>query len=122
MDTMARVVLGRCVHDPTAVRVYDIMRGGFLWSDEMPPCFPLDPFELMGVLAPVIAYRASLTSGAPDSRHEVDWNALRVAVPSWPGFRQERIRGSIEGDLRAWKLWEDRSFFELEDEPGPDGI
>ena len=114
MDIAATAILRRCVHDHGAVRRYDLLRGGFLWSDELPVCAASELNSVIAILAPVIAYRASLTLGQPHSRYEADWNALQAAGPSWPGFRHERIFGSVERDLRAAKLREARCIANLE--------
>ena len=117
MDTStAKRILGACEYDPAADRTYDIMRGAFLWEDELPPRSSKDFPRAIFILARVIAYRASLTLGQPNPEYESEWAELREAVPSWPGFRQERIFGSVERDLRAAKLREDRCLARLEEE------
>ena len=35
MDTLTKAAIEGCLYDPTASRFYDIMRGGFLWTDEL---------------------------------------------------------------------------------------
>jgi hypothetical protein len=123
MDPLVASLLGQCLYDPDAERIYDIMRGGFLWSDEFPACSTHDEFLLvLDVLAPVIAHRASLTLGEPDPTREDSWNALQTAVPSWPGFRLDRIYGRPERDLRAAKIREDRCLAALDrDDDTSDG-
>ena len=44
-----------------------------------------------------------------------------TAVPSWPGFRPERIF-EPERDLRAVKLKEERFFARLDKDPGPETV
>ena len=105
-------ILGDCSYDPSAPRSYDIMRGGFVWDDELPSA----NIGAILLLSEVIAYRASLTLGQPDSEHEAAWNELSMILPSWPGFRHVRIYGQVERDLRAVKLREDRCLAKLEKE------
>ena len=121
IDIAATAILRRCLHDPSAVRRYDLLRGGFLWSDELPECAAGELESVIAMLAPVIAYRASLTLRQPDSRYEADWDALQAAVPSWPGFRPERIFGSPERDLRGAKLREARCIADVEKPSISDG-
>lgn len=117
MDTKAaKRVLGACRYDPAAGRSYDILRGGFVWNDELPPYDSADHLAGIFILARVIAYRASLTLARPNSKYESEWTELRAALPSWPGFRQERIHGQVERDLRAAKLREDRCLVRFEGE------
>jgi hypothetical protein len=46
---------------------------------------------------------------------------LQAALPSWPGFRDERVFGSVERDLKAVKLKEDRCFERREKELDENG-
>ena len=109
-------ILGDRAFNPEARRFYDCFRGGFMWDDEFPERGK-DDFRLaIPILAHVIAYRASLTLGEPALRWESAWHELRAILPSWPGFREERICGAVERDLRAAKLREDRCFARLERE------
>lgn len=110
----AKRILGECRYDPAADRSYDVLRGGFVWDDEVPPQDSEDYFRAIIILAPAIAYRASVTLGQPVRKHESEWRQLRKAVPSWPGFRQERIFGNVERALRAAKLWEERCLARVE--------
>jgi hypothetical protein len=105
-------VLRSCIYDENATRSYDIMRGGFIWSDEFPNNGK-DHDMLMssiGLLVEIIAYRASLTAGKSRIEFEEEWNTLKIACPSWPGFREERIYGKIERDYKAVEKKEERCF------------
>ena len=112
----ARRILADCRYDPGAGRLYDIMRGGFVWKDELPPPGSRHHLVAFPTLARVIAYRASLTLGRPIADYEADWKTLQAVVPSWPGFREDRIHGAVERDLRAAKLKEERCLAEFESE------
>jgi hypothetical protein len=115
----AQHILKDCVHDPNALRHYDLMRGGFVWSDEMPSEARLAAILL---LAKVIAYRASLTLGKPRQEFEGEWNDLKEAVPTWPGFREERISDNlVKRDLMAEDKKTDRCIARLEKKLKKDG-
>lgn len=105
-------VLNGCVYDENATRSYDIMRGGFIWSDELPGSKKNQKMFVRGIflLAKVIAYRASLTARNPRNEFEEEWSTLKSVYPSWPGFREERIYGQIERDYEAVKKKEERCF------------
>ena len=110
----AKKVLGACQYDPDARRSYDMLRGAFVWQDEFPPPSSLDCGLAIVTLAPVIAYRGSLTLGSPQPKLGESWRALREALPFWPGFRPERIHGQVERALKAAKLREARFFEKME--------
>lgn len=108
-------VLKDCEFFEGAERRYDVMRGGFVWSDEMPSRGSGLKENIMAihVLARVIAYRASLTTGSPNEECRVEWEELRRILPNWPGFREERIYGQVKRDLKAVKLKEEKCLKDL---------
>lgn len=85
-----------------AERTFELLSGGFIWSDER-----LDDVAHICIEAGswafryVIAYRASLICGAPRSELAEPWNQLRIACPDWPGFRPERNAPSLKEELEA---------------------
>ena len=85
-------VLSDCSCDEDAKRYYDVLRGGFVWTDELPGRERRS--EFLGAtfqLADVIAYRASLSLGQEaNEKWTQAWNQLKEILPNWPGFRQER--------------------------------
>ena len=103
-------------YDPRAKRYYDIMRGGFVWTDELPdPDTDGEAFvEALTFLYRAIAYRASISLGAPDVELEVGWRKVEQELPNWPGFRKERRLGQVQRDLKAVKLREERCLRKLE--------
>ena len=112
-------LLAACEHDAAAACQYDAMAGGLVWSDEVPsPGDHASNLRASVHLRPVIAYRASLTIGEPRVELEGDWNELRQLLPSWPGFREERIHGPAERLLKIHKYKEakllDRALGELD--------
>ncbi len=117
MDTgLVQRMLAECAYDPNATRVYEILRGGFLWSDELPDRESDDFIPALLQMAKVIAHRSDLTLGEPKARYQAEWDALQEAVPDWPGFRDERIYGSVERDLKEVKICEERCLRDLENE------
>ena len=114
----AKKILANCVYNPAARHRYDILRGGFVWEDEAPEIDSDNFRKVIPILAPVIAYRASLTLGQPRSELQSYWEELQAILPSWPGFREERVFGSVERDLKAVKLKENRCYRKLEKELG----
>ena len=111
-------ILRHCHYTEHASHVYDILRGGFIWEDE----FPNEKSDLRGflqsiaLLSKVIAYRASLTLGEPNPAYENEWNTLKRLLPSWPGFREERIYGTIERELRLIRKQEKKCLQRREEE------
>jgi|GEM_PF-5853071 len=84
------------------------MRGGFIWEDEFPTRESGNFLRAILLLSRVVAYRASLTLEDPNATYESDWCQLEDAVPSWPGFRKERIHGQVARDLKAALLRQGR--------------
>lgn len=87
-------------YDLGAVRSYEMMSGGFIWSDELPPS---DRYSEARdgdyALRFLFGYRASLIRGRPDESLRPVWDAVLAACPSWPGFRPERCSGSLAPEL-----------------------
>ena len=86
-----------------ASRRYEIMSGGFHWSDE----------RLLGDTALicmeqgcwafryVMGYRASLIRGNPREELRAPWDQLLRECPDWPGFRPERSSPDLLRELQA---------------------
>jgi len=100
-------LLKKCRFDPEAASTYDVMAGGLVWNDEAPSSEGCGGALRAGLyLRNVIAYRASLSLEAPRKEFENDWNELKKEVPTWPGFRDERIYGHAQRLLRVHKYKE----------------
>lgn len=112
----AQVILKNCTYAIDAKYHYDVMRGGFIWDDELPSrdkeCTGF--FQGILLISKVIAYRASLTLGEPIEEYEQEWLDLQAVVPNWPGFREERIYGRIERELRVVKRKEEKCFEDID--------
>ena len=85
---------------PDATRRYEIMSGGFHWSDER----LLDVARICVESANwsfryVMGYRASLIRTAPRNELREPWDQLRIECPNWPGFRTERCAPSLAQEL-----------------------
>ena len=113
----AKEILSGLIYDPNAKRSYDLMRGGFIWSDELPSRDNDYESYLKSIflLANVIAYRASLTLGKPREKLKQSWDQLKQEVPDWPGFNIERITGINIRDLKAVKLKEEKCLNSLDE-------
>ncbi len=74
-----------------AKRFFDLMSGGFVWSDEK--IYGLTENEL-GCLRAIFRYRTSLIVKEPDHRFEELWKDLKLKCPSWIGFDIERCSAS----------------------------
>lgn len=109
--------LEKCRYMSDATASYDIMAGGLIWSDEIPQREECDDYLKVALyLRPIIAYRASLTLGNERIEFKKHWLKLNEAIPYWPGFKPERIRGEAERLLRIHKYKEDKVIKKLEDE------
>ena len=95
-------VLREAVWDQDATRHFEMMSGGFMWSDEgwrdvARMCVRLDNWAFRYVLG----YRASLIRESP--RHELvaPWEQLLESCPDWPGFREDRCAPELRTELDA---------------------
>lgn len=108
-------VLRHCTYDPKAERIYDIMRGGFLWFDEVPPREEHENHRTgIRCVVELLAYRASLSLKEPNPQWEQSWQSVKSALPEWPGFRTDRIYGQVQRDLRAAILLQERCLDRLD--------
>jgi len=115
-------LLVACQYNSAAVCTYDVMAGGLLWDDEVPGARDrASNLRASVYLRSVIAYRASLSLNAPRVEPENDWKELKRLLPSWPGFRDDRIYGAAQRLLKIHKYKEakllDQALSEL-DSPG----
>jgi hypothetical protein len=90
--------------DPNARRSYELLSGGFVWTDET--CdgvwhAPDAGDEQWYVLRYLWGYRASLIRGAPDERLRSTWDAMVANYPDWPGLRPERRSTALAAELEA---------------------
>ncbi len=88
--------------NPRAVRSFEGMSGGFIWSDEFSDavfdvCFAKDNWAFRFLLG----YRASLIAGQPRDDLRGPWDQLKIQCPQWPGFRPERCSSSLSVCLDA---------------------
>jgi len=98
----ALAILRQARWDANAQRSYEIMSGGFRWSDER-----LGETAFLCVergnwaFRYVLGYRASLSRGAPREALQAPWEQLRRECPEWPGFRPERSSPGLAAELDA---------------------
>jgi hypothetical protein len=99
--------------DPEASRTYDMLSGGFHWSDER-LVLAIDTWAFSYVMG----YRASLSNGAPREELRAAWDQLRRECPNWPGFRPERRAEVLATDLvQEWNRVEAELNAGIEDHP-----
>ena len=86
---------------PDAERDYDLLAGGFVWSDEGLSEAARVSVEASNSARMVIGYRASLIVGEPRVELTEPWEQLLLACPDWPGFRVERVNPALRDELNA---------------------
>jgi hypothetical protein len=89
--------LRRLRADPQATRQFEMMSGGFLWSDEKPAGYSDAAADY--ALRRLLAYRASLVRGRPREELASTWEAVLAACPEWPGFLPERRSPALAEEL-----------------------
>jgi hypothetical protein len=89
--------LRRLTVDPSATRHFEMMSGGFLWSDEKPAGYSDAAADYS--LRHLLAYRASLVRGQPREELRSVWDAVLAACPQWPGFLPERRSPALADEL-----------------------
>ncbi len=98
----ALAVLRQARWDASASRRYEIMSGGFIWSDErLGEVAHLCVEQGNWAFRYVIGYRASLIRGAPREGLRAPWDQLLRECPDWPGFRPERSSPILARELDA---------------------
>lgn len=105
-------MLKRCELDPCATPRFEAFTAGFCWSDEAPASSIVGENSRMVILfrlREVFVYRASLSLNSPRVEFEHKWNELKNNVPTWPGFREERIYGEIQRLLKIYHYQYSRS-------------
>jgi hypothetical protein len=96
----ALAILRQARFDANASHQFEIMSGGFAWSDERlaevaPICTPQDNWSFRILMG----YRASLTRDAPREELRAPWDQLLRECPDWPGFRPERRSPTLAAEL-----------------------
>lgn len=97
----AIAILRRAVWRPDAARFYEVMSGGFWWTDELVReasrvCVGRDNWSFRYLMG----YRASVVRGEPDECLRPVWEQLRRECPAWPGLRPERSSPALAAELR----------------------
>ena len=97
----AITVLRKACFDPNATKRYEIMSGGFAWSDER--LFDVVSSGSLPVRF-LMGYRSSLIRGKPNEELRSPWDQVQRECPAWPGFRAERQDPSLAKELDAeWR-------------------
>jgi hypothetical protein len=86
--------------DANATHSYEVMSGGFAWSDERlsqsaTACMAHGSWAFRFLMG----YRASLIRGSPRKELRPPWDQLLRECPEWPGFRPERRDPSLATEL-----------------------
>jgi hypothetical protein len=96
-----------------ANRKFEMLSGGFLWSDERPKRYSDAasgyPFRCL------IGYRASMILEKPREEHRVVWDSVLAGCPGWPGFRAERCDPALADELRMESAGSMREFEKIDD-------
>ncbi|MDB5387945.1 MAG: hypothetical protein JWM11_3591 [Planctomycetaceae bacterium] len=88
--------LNRTTPNTDATLHYDVMSGGYRFSDESPPD-SLRDFDqelilpLITLLRFLWAYRLSVVHGTPRNELAEWWHSTKVLAPNWSGFSPERV-------------------------------
>src|SRR5262249_32865353 len=81
---------------------FEIMSGGFTWSDErLWEVAQLCAGQNNWAFRYVIGDRASLSRGAPRESLRVPWDQLLAECPDWLGFRPQRSSPTLAKELDA---------------------
>lgn len=100
--------------DPAAVRKFNLMDGGYRWSDEFPEGFFDEVIRLNYWLDRYLAaHRASLVLGGDVDRFRSIWQEVEREAPDWPGLRPERSDASLAPELMV-KRREGTASFDVE--------
>jgi len=102
--------LNQLQKDPNARVHYELMSGGLVWSDELPPWDELEPGD-SNCLRGIWRFRSSLILGIPEEKHRRRWEQGQKLFPNWPGFLPERQSSSwrqqvIEQGAKLLADWE----------------
>jgi hypothetical protein len=96
----ALAILRQARWDANATHSYEVMSGGFAWSDERisqsaTACMAHGSWAFRFLMG----YRASLTRGSSREELRPPWDQLLRECPEWPGFRPERHDASLATEL-----------------------
>jgi hypothetical protein len=91
--------------DPNASYSYEIMSGGFAWSDErLAEAASICTEQGSWAFRVIMGYRTSLIRQIPREELRSPWDQLLRECPDWPGFRPERRAPSLAPALdREWR-------------------
>ena len=96
----ALAILRQARWEPDATHSYEVMSGGFAWSDErLSQLSTACMAEGSWAFRYLMGYRASLIRGAPREELRPPWDQLLRECPEWPGFRPERSDPSLAAEL-----------------------
>jgi hypothetical protein len=97
----ALAILRTAVYRPDAERVYEVMSGGFSWSDELLwESYPACRRHGSWAFRCLMSYRATVISGAPQLDLRPVWDQVTREGPNWPGLRLERSSTTLATELR----------------------
>ena len=96
----ALTILRQARFDANASHHFEIMSGGFSWSDErLLEVANVCMAEESWAFRILIGYRASLIREAPQEELRTPWGQLLRECPDWPGFRPERRSPELAAEL-----------------------
>ena len=99
----ALTILDSMIYDASATYRYDVMSGGFFWSDEFPERNTPEWKEIQynDVYRLLLAIRREITLGHMSYESHPLWAQVASEAPNWPGLHHERHRGRIVNRLKA---------------------
>jgi hypothetical protein len=96
-------ILDQMEFDESASYYYEIMSGGFLWSDEFPD-INSDEWKDFGhdfIYRYLLALRRDVMLKHKERELHPLWQQVLTEAPNWPGLREERLTGRIVRRLKA---------------------
>ena len=96
-------ILNNMEFDENATYFYEVMSGGFLWSDEFPDIASDEwkNFEHDFIYRYLLALRREVMLWTKDKEKHPLWKQVLSEAPQWPGLKQERLSGRIVKRLKA---------------------
>ena len=96
-------ILNNMEFDKDATYFFEVMSGGFLWSDEFPDSESSDwkDFQHDYIYRYLLALRRQIMLEREGKQQHPLWIQVTTKAPNWPGLRHERLTGRIVRRLRA---------------------
>lgn len=100
--------------NPDARFFFEMLSGGVVWSDELPPDSASTEEAIASALRGIWHYRTSLILGAPVERFKASWEAAQSAFPNWPGFHPSRRDTALAAKVKEIRDAANKNWLEQE--------